>query len=156
MDGYIKKLRSKVGHDMIILNFSAACIVNSDGKILLQKRGDEGNRGKWGLPGGAWEEGESAETAIKREVKEETGLDVEVSKLIGVYSKYFSTYSNGDVSQTAVCLFECRPLSEELFADGIETLSLQYFDKENLPEMFNEQHSDMIRDWTTGLSGIYR
>lgn len=50
---------------------------------MLQRRGDTN---KWGFPGGAIELGETPEMAAIREAKEETGLDVEVGKLIGVYT----------------------------------------------------------------------
>lgn len=156
MSGYIEELRSKIGHDMVIMNFSCACVVNDDGEILLQKRGDDGNHGKWGLPGGAVEIGESLEEAVLREVKEETGLEVEITRFIGAYSKYFSTYSNGDKCQAVVCLFECRPMIGQLSIDGVETIDLRYFDKKDLPEIFNEQHADMIRDWADGLHEVYR
>ena len=57
--------------------------------MLLQKRADSN---KWGFPGGAVELGETPQMAAIREVKEETGLDVEVDKLIGIYTelKYFT------------------------------------------------------------------
>ena len=61
----------------------AAVIHNGDGRILLQRRSDNG---LWGLPGGSVEIGESVRDAIVREVREETGLTVEVLRLIGVYS----------------------------------------------------------------------
>ena len=79
MKDYIKFIREKVGHESIFLNFSAACIRNSKGEILLQNRGD--NRG-WGFPGGALEIGESYDEAVVREVREETGIDINVKKLI--------------------------------------------------------------------------
>lgn len=60
-------------------------IVRSDsGRILLEKRSD---CGWWGLPGGRIEPGESVEQAAIRKVKEETGLDVEIIRLLGVYSE---------------------------------------------------------------------
>lgn len=60
-----------------------------------------------GISGGAMEIGESAaETAI-REIKEETGYDVEINELIGVYTKYFQTYPNGDRAQSIVIFFSC-------------------------------------------------
>lgn len=56
---------------------------------------------------GAMEIGESAaETAI-REIKEETGYDVEINELIGVYTKYFQSYPNGDKAQSIVMCFSC-------------------------------------------------
>ena len=82
---YWKELRKKVGHDKIMLNCAGAAIFNSEGQVLLQKR----KAGElWGFPGGVMELGESFEETIIREVMEETGLQVEVKQLIGVYSKY--------------------------------------------------------------------
>ena len=59
-------------------------IIVSEGKILLEKRKNEPSRGKWSIPGGLVELGESVEQAVIREVKEETGLDVEAPRLIDV------------------------------------------------------------------------
>jgi len=52
-------------------------IIIHDGKILLEKRGNDPGRGKWSIPGGKVELGESVEQTVIREVKEETGLEVE-------------------------------------------------------------------------------
>ena len=91
---YIRWIRSKVGHEKIILTFAGGCIFNDRGEVLLQRRGDSN---KWGFPGGAVEPGETPEMTAVREAKEETGLDVSVVQLIGVYTdsetlelKYFS------------------------------------------------------------------
>jgi ADP-ribose pyrophosphatase YjhB (NUDIX family) len=156
MDGYIKKLREKVGNDKIIINFVAACIVDENNCVLLQKRGDEGHVGKWGLPGGAIEINESLEEGLRREVLEETGLEIDIDRLVGVYSKYFSKYPNGDESQTIVTLFLCHPRTGSLTSDGKETIDLRFFDKEKMPELFNQQHKDMVNDCMNGLFGIYR
>jgi mutator protein MutT len=59
-------------------------IIVCNGKILLEKRKSEPGRGKWSVPGGLVELGESTEQAVIREVKEETGLDVENPELIDV------------------------------------------------------------------------
>ncbi len=61
-------------------------IVHHKGRILLVKRGFEPYKGMWCLPGGRHEEGERIEETAKREVKEETGLDVELKEILGVYS----------------------------------------------------------------------
>ena len=52
-------------------------IIIHDGKILLEKRGNDPGKGKWSIPGGKVELGESVEQTVIREVKEETGLEVE-------------------------------------------------------------------------------
>ncbi len=59
-------------------------IMVCDGKILLEKRKSEPGKGKWSVPGGLVELGESTEQAVIREVKEETGLDVENPELVDV------------------------------------------------------------------------
>lgn len=154
MGDYIKWIRGRVGHDTIILNFSVACIVNENGEILLQKRSDKDDI--WGLPGGAVEIGESIEDAVIREVKEETGLNVEVEHFIGVYSKYFHTYPNGDRSQSICHLFKCSMLNRELLVDNKETFDLKFFDKHNIPKLFIQQHTDMLNDFFQGKRGTFR
>jgi 8-oxo-dGTP diphosphatase len=56
------------------------------GKILLVLRGREPFKGQWAVPGGRIEENETAEECARREMKEETGLDIEIAALVGVYS----------------------------------------------------------------------
>ena len=78
---------------------ACAIIFDDDGKVLLERRSDNGF---WGLPGGAVEVGESVEQAVKREVMEETALLVEVKRLVGVYSDplqhNISSYPDGNVT----------------------------------------------------------
>lgn len=65
--------------------------------LRIQRRGDSH---KWGFPGGAVEPGEAPEMTAVREAKEETGLDVSIGKLIGVYTDPDIIYPNGDQAQS--------------------------------------------------------
>lgn len=150
---YIRYIREKVGHDLIFLNFSGGIVCNERNEILLQKRGDSN---EWGFPGGAMELGESLEETAKREIFEETGLNVEVEHLIGVYSKYSGEFPNGDQAQTITHFFQCKPIGGELNADGIETLDLKYFTLDQVPPLFTKQHEDALEDWLSKRIGVFR
>jgi len=62
----------------------AGALIHKGGKVLLVKRNNEPNKGRWALPGGLVELGEKVEDAVRREVKEEVGLDVKLEKLLDV------------------------------------------------------------------------
>ncbi|WP_150268119.1 NUDIX hydrolase [Paenibacillus tepidiphilus] len=150
---YIRWIRGKVGHEPIILNFAGGIICNEQDEVLLQRRGDTNT---WGFPGGALELGESADEAAVREILEETGLTVRTERLIGVYTKYFNRYPNGDAAQTIAFFFECNVTGGELTVDGGETLELKFFPKNSLPPLFVKQHQDAYEDWLGGRYGAYR
>ena len=84
-------------------------VVNDDGAILLIRRTDNGNMA---LPGGGMDLGESITEAAVREVKEETGLDVEITGLVGIYTNpaHLIEYtSDGEVRQEFSIVFTARP-----------------------------------------------
>ena len=60
-------------------------VVIDGGKVLLVQRGQEPGKGTWGLPGGLVELGETVADAVRREVAEETGLNVEPGPLLGIF-----------------------------------------------------------------------
>lgn len=84
--------------------------------------------------------------AVVREVKEETGLDVEVGKIIGVYTDCDMKYVSGDEAQSIVIAYELNAIGDELFCDGYETLELKYFGLDDMPELFCKQHEEIWRD----------
>lgn len=138
---------------MIILNFANACIVNEKNEILVQRRREENI---WGLPGGALELGESAQEALRREIREETGLEITIEKLLGIYTKYFHTYPNGDKAQTIVMTFVCRLAGGELQKENAETLELAYIAPENMPPLLFDDNRDAIQDYINGSFGVIR
>lgn len=150
---YIKWIRSKVGHDTIFLNFVGGVIWDQKGRVLLQRRAD---KNKWGFPGGAMELGESASEAAIREIKEETGLDVEVSKLIGIYTDYYDEYPNGDRAQTIAIFLEFNVTGGQIIESNEETLELRFFALNKFPELVNQQHMDAFEDIKNGKYGVLR
>jgi 8-oxo-dGTP pyrophosphatase MutT (NUDIX family) len=91
-----------------IVPAASAVVVDAQGRILLHRRRDND---LWSLPGGAVEPGESITQTIIREVREETGLQVKVVRLIGVYTdpEHIIKYSDGEVRQQFSICFECVP-----------------------------------------------
>ncbi len=124
---------------------ATAAVFDGHDRILLHRREDNG---KWGLPGGSIEVGERADESIVREVKEETGYDVKVVRLVGVYSDpaYTTiTYPNGDVVSYVALLFECEVIGGTATTSD-ESTAVDWFDPDNLPEPFIENHVPRIRD----------
>lgn len=125
-------------------------------KLLLMRRDDNG---RWSLPGGHMDAGESVTEACAREVLEETGLHVQVGKLIGVYSSpdMILQYADGNRYQTVHFCFEARPLAGTL-TSGTETLELAYFSREELAHLdIMEHHLQRIEDaWAGNLLPFMR
>ena len=85
-------------------------VANDAGEILLIRRSDNDN---WALPGGAIDLGESAAQAAVRETKEETGIDCEITGLVGIYTdpKHIILYtSNGEARQEFSIVLTARPV----------------------------------------------
>ena len=104
---YISYIRSKVGHDKVILNFAGGILTDEAGRVLLQLRGDKKT---WAIPGGAMELGETSLQAAVHEFYEETGIAVEAKRLLNVYTNFDESYPNGDKVQTVVFLYELQAL----------------------------------------------
>jgi len=129
---------------MPILATIVAIIDN--GKILLTKREDFE---VWCLPGGSVEEGESVAEAGVREAKEETGLDVELTSLVGVYSRV-----GGMWNDVHAILFRARPVGGELKLQPGETVEVAYFPFDDLPKEILFGHQQRIADAIVNISGI--
>jgi 8-oxo-dGTP pyrophosphatase MutT (NUDIX family) len=90
-----------------------AVVTADDGRILLIHRTDND---KWALPGGEVELGESVSQAVIREVHEETGIDVEITGIVGIYSdpKHIIAYADGEVRQQFSLCFRAHPIGGTL------------------------------------------
>ena len=124
---------------------SCAIIFDTQGRVLLHQRADNGH---WALPGGGLDLGESIEHCCLREVREETGLEVRIVRLIGVYTDprwSVIRYPNGETNQSVAVTFECRVTGGEARIDH-ESLALEWFDPRNLPQPFFPNHLPRLTD----------
>lgn len=120
-------------------------------EILLLQRSDNGH---WCLPGGHLEPGESVRDAMLREVREETGFEVEPGRLVGVYSDPgFMVVRQTDgrrVHYVNLC-FEAHALGDPgPLGTPHETLAVGFFGHDALPEPFVPIHHVRIRDALEG------
>jgi ADP-ribose pyrophosphatase YjhB (NUDIX family) len=92
-----------------IVTAVSAIVPDTDGGILLIRRTDNSF---WSIPGGGVEPGESVSQAVTREVREETGMDCEVTGLVGIYSYpgHVAAYDDGEVRQEFSICFTARLL----------------------------------------------
>jgi 8-oxo-dGTP diphosphatase len=117
-------------------------IITQDKKIILVKRVFDPYKDHWALPGGIVEYGETVEDAAIREAKEETGLDIKIEKLIGVYSDPDRDPRGHFVS---VC-FLCKPVGGNLETSE-ETKEVRTFSKEELKGIkLAFDHGKILRD----------
>jgi 8-oxo-dGTP pyrophosphatase MutT (NUDIX family) len=114
-------------------------------KVLLTQRTDNG---RWCLPGGAMEAGESAAEACEREVWEETGLTVRVKRLLGVYSNpdQLVIYPDGNKAFFVVLNFEVELLSGTLRLSN-ESTDFGYYTLQDMETMpIHAQHKMRVED----------
>ena len=131
---------------MPVLAVIVAIIDN--GKILLTKREDFE---VWCLPGGSVEDGESVAEAGVREAKEETGIDVKLTSLVGVYSRV-----GGMWDDVHAVLFRAKPIGGELRLQPGETIEVDYFPFEDLPNELLFGHQQRIVDAIADIHSVAR
>lgn len=127
---YIGDMRKFVGHAPIMAVAATGILYNKEKGLLLEKRTDTG---EWCTPGGAIELGESLEDALKREIKEETNLEIANPKLFDINVNAHMVYPNKDEVYYTDFVYEINEFYGELKPDG-ESTELKFFDLNSLPE----------------------
>jgi ADP-ribose pyrophosphatase YjhB (NUDIX family) len=112
---------------------ACAITANGDGDILLLRRGFEPQRGKWSMPGGFVDLGESVEEAAIRETKEELNIDIAIESLVGVYSR--------STDRIVVIVFAARTSGTPTRTE--EALEVQAFQPTTIPW-------DQLAFWSEG------
>lgn len=136
----------RIGQNGIIRAGCSAVIFDQQReKILLTKREDNN---QWCLPGGGMEPGESASEACIREVEEETGLQVAIKHLIGIYTTPHEliVYRDGNKIQLVALCFEAEIVGGELRL-SCETTEYGYFSYQEIQELdLLLNHRQRIKD----------
>ena len=136
-------VRKLVGTSRMLTVGVGGIVRDAAGHILLTKRGDFG---LWGLPSGVMELGETPAGTVVREAREELGIDVRPTRLLGVFSgpQYQLKYPDGNEVQVTSVLFECEWVGGSMRPDGVEALDAAFFAATALPPMF-WVHEDILR-----------
>ena len=120
--------------DLAQFRIGVSAVILQEGRVLLAHRRDID---WWNLPGGGMELGETVEETLYREVREETGLDVEIEQLVGVYSK--------PQKQEIVLSFRCHIVAGEPTATA-ESRECRFFAPDKLPRNTLPKHRQRVED----------
>ena len=138
----IEPLRASVFSRPTPMSVGDAAVINDKGQILLVQRVDNG---KWAMPGGAFEVGETPAEGAVREVLEETGVHCRAISLVGVFdSRLCGTPTRHHLYQF---VFLCEPSSQERVeqpSHAIEVLDTRWFPEDGLPEDMDPGHKSRI------------
>ena len=119
---------------------SSAVVSDDEGRILLQERSDSGN---WALPGGSMDIGETLALSAIREVKEETGFDIRIDRIVGIYSDpgHVFAYDNGEIRQEfSICV--AGTIVGGTLRVSHESTAVKFF---SVPELSDLQIHESIR-----------
>jgi 8-oxo-dGTP pyrophosphatase MutT (NUDIX family) len=129
---HIRRLRDKVGHDLLVLPSVAVLPRDRAGRVLLVRISDTG---QWAAIGGAIEPDESPQESALRETAEEAGVQVRLGALLGVLGgpEYRITYPNGDQTAYVSTVFEAEVIGGSPTPDGDETVDVAWWAPGELP-----------------------
>ena len=145
MSEYVRSLREKIGNALLEVPTVSVLTFDGDGRVLLVRH-VEGDL--WTTPGGMIEPYETPADAAVREMWEETGLYVELTHVIGVFSGPLcsETYANGDRIAWVSTVFGAKATGGELRPDGDETLEVRYVGRGELSHLRCKPHVDLFLD----------
>jgi 8-oxo-dGTP diphosphatase len=121
----------------------AQAVIERDGRVLLGRRRQDPGRGLWDLPGGFLDEAEHPWAALKREVLEETGLEIEAVEFLGFWTeRYFDRY--------VLCITWLATSVGGAEAAGDDLAELRWFARDELPpaaELAFPTYAEILDDW---------
>ncbi len=131
----------------------AGAVVHRGAKVLLLKRKNPPNEGRWALPGGLVELGETVEEAAVREVTEETGLEVKLEKLIDVQTDIHRDGEERLEYHYVLVDFSASPTGGKLRLNG-ESSDSRWFSRSELPDIdMSEGTMEVLLKYFGGVRG---
>ncbi|MFJ7993471.1 NUDIX hydrolase [Peribacillus frigoritolerans] len=147
--GYIEDLRALVGTRTLLLTGVTVLVIDQNSRFLMVQ-----SEKMWKLPGGFIELGESAEEACRREILEETGINIGNLQLIGVFSgkDYFTKLPNGDQYFSVNIAYVTEEiLSGDLKPDDIEIQKVQFYKWSAFPKELSERDRQIFQSFIENL-----
>jgi 8-oxo-dGTP diphosphatase len=132
---------------------ACALVIDQDGRLLLVRRARDPYAGTWDLPGGFLEEAEHPLDALRRELREETGLDVEPGEFVGVW---LDRYGEGADAATTLNLYWWARVTGGEAGAGDDAAELRWFAPDELPadaEIGFPNVREVLRVWRRAAGG---
>jgi 8-oxo-dGTP diphosphatase len=123
-----------VGVGAVVIRHNSDAHHNAEKRVLLIRRGTAPLLGEWSLPGGGLECGETLREAVAREAREETGLVVEPTEMLGVYERLIRDDQRRIRYHYVLIDFLCHPVGGDLKA-GSDAADVRWFTQEELPAL---------------------
>jgi 8-oxo-dGTP pyrophosphatase MutT (NUDIX family) len=132
MSDYVRRIRAKLGPDLIVAPSASVLVGDESGRVLLARHAETD---RWVIPGGSIEPDEEPADAAVREVWEETGLHVALTRIVGLYGgpECHVRYRNGDEVSYVMIVFEARVIGGHARPDGVEILETRWVAPAELP-----------------------
>jgi ADP-ribose pyrophosphatase YjhB (NUDIX family)/predicted GIY-YIG superfamily endonuclease len=124
-------------------------LITRDGRVLLVKRAVQPFLGYWDIPGGFLEEDEHPEAGAIREIREETGLEVRLTRLFGLYVDRYSDDDANDVGDYCLNIYFLAEVAGGQERPADDAADLAWFAPDELPEKIAFKHARVVlADWT--------
>jgi 8-oxo-dGTP pyrophosphatase MutT (NUDIX family) len=144
---FIVALREKIGHDLLWLPAVTGVVVDDADRLLLVQRADNLT---WTHVTGFLDPGEDPAAGVVREVLEETGVSVEVQRVLAVESTAPGRFPNGDETACLDVAFVCRPIGGVAHVNDDESVDVRWYPIEELPDL-PERHEACVQRYLDGL-----
>ncbi len=143
---YLRSLRERIGHDLVLLPSVTALVWDADGRLLLMR---EAQTRRWQTIGGMVDPDESPRDAVRREAREETGFDVRIVRLRAALGGpgYRVDYPNGDRCAYVASVFDVEIAGGEHDPDPDEVHELAWFAPDEIASLdLDPLNRHLLRD----------